>query len=382
MSQRSRRNRRRGGARQGADRRRRLCRPGRRARDRGHVSWVLDVAAEAPSLSSCKPVEKGGNSVIYAGDGSRLGVVASDEARTPVALRPHAEDLRKATIAIEDERFYEHGGVDIGSDPARRDQGPGSGRGGRGRLDDHPAAGPQPLHLQPEAQPRTQDHRGEAGDRVLEAPLEGRNPRPVPEHGLLRDRQRQHRGRRPGGVADLLLEAGLEAEPGAVGAARRPAPGADRLQPDPQPRAAPGSAATRCWRRWRELGFVTRPRRGRRSPERPRPRRRQGLLHPPPALLLRLRRGRADRGLRRQHRAPRRPARIHDDRPEAPAGRAGGDRTRPSPTKKTPRRRSSRSTRATAGSGRWSRAPTTTTASSTSPPRATASPARPSRRSS
>ena len=39
----------------------------------------------------------------------------------------------------------------------------------------------------------------------------------------------------------------------------------------------------------------------------------------------------------------------------------------------------SRSTRATAISGRWSPAPATTAASSTSPPRATASPARPSR---
>ena len=78
----------------------------------GVTSWVLDVAAEAPSLSSCKPVEEGGNSVLYDGDGEKLGIVASDEARTPVALRRMPRELRQATIAIEDERFYEHGGVD------------------------------------------------------------------------------------------------------------------------------------------------------------------------------------------------------------------------------------------------------------------------------
>jgi penicillin-binding protein 1A len=78
----------------------------------GVTSWVLDVAADAPSLSTCKPVEKGGNSTVYAGDGSKLGVIASDEARTPVAIKRIPRDLQLATNAIEDERFYQHEGVD------------------------------------------------------------------------------------------------------------------------------------------------------------------------------------------------------------------------------------------------------------------------------
>jgi penicillin-binding protein 1A len=81
----------------------------------GVASWVLDVAAKAPPLSSCKSIDKGGNSTIFAADGSRLGVVASDEARTPVALRRIPKDLQLATVAIEDQRFYEHGGVDENS---------------------------------------------------------------------------------------------------------------------------------------------------------------------------------------------------------------------------------------------------------------------------
>jgi penicillin-binding protein 1A len=78
----------------------------------GVVSWVLDVAAKAPSLAACKPIEKGGNSTLYAADGSRLGVVESEEAHAPVSIDRIPKSLRHATVAIEDQRFYEHGGVD------------------------------------------------------------------------------------------------------------------------------------------------------------------------------------------------------------------------------------------------------------------------------
>jgi penicillin-binding protein 1A len=77
------------------------------------TSWVLDVAAEAPDLSTCKPVKTGGNSTVYAADGTRLGAIASSEARDPVAIERVPKALRLATVAIEDERFYEHGGYDI-----------------------------------------------------------------------------------------------------------------------------------------------------------------------------------------------------------------------------------------------------------------------------
>jgi penicillin-binding protein 1A len=76
------------------------------------ASWVLDVAADAPSLAACKAVDRTGNSVIYAGDGSRLGLISSDEARDPVSIERIPKQLQLATVAIEDQRFYEHGGVD------------------------------------------------------------------------------------------------------------------------------------------------------------------------------------------------------------------------------------------------------------------------------
>jgi penicillin-binding protein 1A len=78
----------------------------------GVTSWVLDVAAKAPSLASCKAVEHGGNSIVYAADGSRLGVIDSSIAQTPVPIARIPKSLQQATVAIEDQRFYEHGGLD------------------------------------------------------------------------------------------------------------------------------------------------------------------------------------------------------------------------------------------------------------------------------
>jgi penicillin-binding protein 1A len=78
----------------------------------GIASWVLGVAAEAPPLSSCRPVDHGGNSTIYAADGSELGVIDSSEAHVPVSIDRIPRTLQLATVAIEDQRFYQHAGVD------------------------------------------------------------------------------------------------------------------------------------------------------------------------------------------------------------------------------------------------------------------------------
>lgn len=76
-------------------------------------TWVLSVASEAPAADELRAVDQGANSVVYADDGSRLGYIQSDEARTPIGIDKIPEDLQHATVAIEDERFYEHGGVDL-----------------------------------------------------------------------------------------------------------------------------------------------------------------------------------------------------------------------------------------------------------------------------
>jgi penicillin-binding protein 1A len=76
------------------------------------TSWVLDVAADAPSLSTCEPIAKGGNTVLYAADGSKLGVVASPQVRSLVSIKTVPRSLQLATVAIEDQRFYQHDGLD------------------------------------------------------------------------------------------------------------------------------------------------------------------------------------------------------------------------------------------------------------------------------
>jgi penicillin-binding protein 1A len=76
------------------------------------VGYVLAVSATAPPLGSLRPVDQGASSVVYAADGSRLGFIHSDEIRSPIPLGRIPESMGAATIAIEDERFYRHGGVD------------------------------------------------------------------------------------------------------------------------------------------------------------------------------------------------------------------------------------------------------------------------------
>ena len=63
-------------------------------------------------LNSLQPVAVGENSFVYAADGSELGVIPADRNRTPVTEAQISPWLPKATVAIEDRRFYSHGGVD------------------------------------------------------------------------------------------------------------------------------------------------------------------------------------------------------------------------------------------------------------------------------
>ena len=63
-------------------------------------------------LDSLRPVAIGENSFVYAADGSLLGSIPAERNRQPVALRRVSPWMTKATIAIEDRRFYSHGGVD------------------------------------------------------------------------------------------------------------------------------------------------------------------------------------------------------------------------------------------------------------------------------
>ena len=158
-----------------------------------------------------------------------------------------------------------------------------SGLAGRGRIDDHPAARPEPLHLAREDRPA----QGEGGVPRLEARrrmVEAADPDRVSEPELLRQSRVRHRG----GVADVLLEVGAGPHSRRVGAARGAAASALELRPvhraGPCARATAGGAgcdARHAGHHTADLSQGAR-REGRLAP-------RPTLRRDPGALLLRLR---------------------------------------------------------------------------------------------
>jgi penicillin-binding protein 1A len=63
-------------------------------------------------LNSLKPVGVGENSFVYAFDGSLLGSIPAEKNRQPIALERMSDWVPKATVAIEDRRFWQHGALD------------------------------------------------------------------------------------------------------------------------------------------------------------------------------------------------------------------------------------------------------------------------------
>src|SRR6478735_10952832 len=78
------------------------------------VAWVVNVANSAPSLDANKPIQLGATSRVYAADGkTRLGFIQANDLRFPIAQADIPTNVRNATVAVEDRRFYKHKGVDF-----------------------------------------------------------------------------------------------------------------------------------------------------------------------------------------------------------------------------------------------------------------------------
>ncbi len=75
------------------------------------AAWVYSVA-KGVDIDKLKPIRQGSNSVVFAADGSRLGYIQADTIRHPVDGSEIPKALKQATVAIEDQNFYEHGGID------------------------------------------------------------------------------------------------------------------------------------------------------------------------------------------------------------------------------------------------------------------------------
>jgi len=63
-------------------------------------------------LSALRPVRQADNSLVYGANGSLIGVLPAVENRTAVPRNAISQWMPKATVAIEDRRFYQHGGID------------------------------------------------------------------------------------------------------------------------------------------------------------------------------------------------------------------------------------------------------------------------------
>ncbi len=115
------------------------------------ASWVLNVAADAPSLAACKqdrPHRQLGHlrrrrQQAGADRLRRSARPGLDQTHPQAAAAGHRRDRGPALLRTRWRRSRGH--------PPRCGEEPRSWQDRRGRLDDHPAAGPQPLHPQPEA---------------------------------------------------------------------------------------------------------------------------------------------------------------------------------------------------------------------------------------
>lgn len=77
----------------------------------GIIKGLID---DAPDISNINIVPTGQATFVYDSDGNQIQKLTAPTAnRTSVSLDRIPEYLQKAVIAVEDERFYEHNGIDI-----------------------------------------------------------------------------------------------------------------------------------------------------------------------------------------------------------------------------------------------------------------------------
>ena len=273
-------------------------------------------------LDNLRPVAIGQNTFVYAADGSFLGTIPAEKNRTPVELRTVSPYMRKAIVAIEDRRFYEHGGIDVAGilRAAWADVRAGKVVQGGSTITQQLVRN---LYIGKEV---TLER------KVTEACLAIKlNSRWSKNHILQEYLNQVYFGNHAYGIeaaaqtyfsrrsrnltlSQAALLAGLPQAPSVFDPFNKPDAGA---------RAAEHGAAGDARQRRHHAGAV--PGGDRRA--RPGPEEGRALQADPRAVLLQLRPRGAPARVRRQHRPLRRPARLHDDRQALPeAGTQGDDR--------------------------------------------------------
>ena len=278
----------------GGDARRRRRRSGRRATSTRSGRW-----RSARTRSSTRQ------------NGSELGVIPAEHNRTPVAGAAISPWVREATVAIEDRRFYEHGGVDpIGILRAVvADVRAGKIVQGGSTITQELVRN---LYLTRQRTLKRKLIEACLAIKLGQTVVEGPDPDRVHEPGVLRQPRVRHRG----GRRDVLLRAGDAAR-----RSTRPrcSPGCRRRRRSTTRSSGPTTrsrAATRCCTRCSSTATSRRAQYDAARADR--------SLHlqpghrytrDPRAVLLQLRRGPAPAGVRHEHRSRGRLEGLHDDRP-------------------------------------------------------------------
>ena len=188
--------------------------------------------ADLPHLTAkdLRNIKLAESSKIYAGDGSLITTLHGVENRTIVSLTKIPEHFQNAVIAIEDERFYEHEGVDLRAilRALVRNVASGDVEEGGSTITQQYVKNT----LIAPGDTAAQTLRRKINEAALGAPArteahEEGDPRALPQHRLLRARRLRHPSRRQ----DVLQQAGLEAHAVAERSPGRSDPIARDLRP-------------------------------------------------------------------------------------------------------------------------------------------------------
>ncbi len=78
------------------------------------IGLFKSLLSTSPDISTITVTPKGLSTFVYDAEGNQIAkLVAANANRIPVTLDKVPKDLQNAIIAIEDERFYDHNGIDI-----------------------------------------------------------------------------------------------------------------------------------------------------------------------------------------------------------------------------------------------------------------------------
>ena len=236
------------------------CWPGSRS---GFVSlffgFMTALAQDLPQLEVAQLAQQS-NGVIYADDGKTvLGVLRSDQYRVLVHWRDIAPVMRNAMVSVEDRRFYQHGAIDPVGMARAAVVNIWTGTPRAGRLDDHPAAGQEPLEAgagAARARSGARSSRPHSPTRSSSTGRSRRSSRSTSNHDLLRApglRRRGRGGRRTSACTPMTLQpqqaallAGLGPEPHEL--RPREAPAGSHGAPFARARQAAAAGLHRCLR--------------------------------------------------------------------------------------------------------------------------------------